>query len=234
MTQVAPHRICLDCETCTERSPIFAPLSNEDLALINKDRYSIEFNAGEIIVKQGTLGTKVLSLVNGLAKIYIEGYNKKNLLLSIVKPWDLIGGPGVHTDNKNHYSVSAITKSTVCFIDPNNFNEVLRRNCMFSELMIKHISQKTIVNFGKMVSLTQKQMHGRMADALLYLSEVVFLSTSFNMVISRQDLADLSGMSKDSGIRILKEFEKDKIISLEGRNLVIFDLNKLKDISATG
>ena len=85
-----------------------------------------------------------------------------------------------------------------------------------------------------MVSLTQKQMNGRMADAIIYLSEIVFNSSSFDMVISRQDLADLSGMSKDSAIRILKEFEKDKIVSLDGKKIDIPDINKLKDISATG
>jgi len=234
MTQIPPHRKCIDCETCTEKSPLFDPLSPEELALMNKDRYTVRFNAGEIIIKQGTSGTKVISLVDGLAKIYIEGFNNKNLLLAVAKPWGLIGGPGVHTDDKNHYSVSALTDTTVCFIDTKNFNEVLRNNCRFAELILKHISQKAIINFKKMVSLTQKQMNGRMADALLYLSEIVFNSNSFDMVISRQDLGDLSGMSKDSAIRIIKEFEKDSIISLDGKKIDIPDISKLKDISATG
>lgn len=234
MTQINPQRKCIDCETCTERSPLFDPLSQEELAIMNKDRYTVRFNAGEIIIKQGTTGTKIVSLVDGLAKIYIEGFNNKNLLLAVAKPWGLIGGPGIYTDNKNHYSVSALTDTTVCFIDTNNFNEVLRSNCRFAELMLKHISQKAIINFNKMVSLTQKQMNGRMADAILYLSEIVFKNSSFDMVISRQDLADLSGMSKDSAIRILKEFEKDKIILLEGKKIDIPDINKLKNISATG
>lgn len=234
MTQLQPSRKCIDCETCTERSPLFDPLSSEELALLNKDRYSIKFNAGEIILKQGTSGTKVISLVDGMAKIYLEGYNNKNLLLAIAKPWGIIGGPGIHTDNKNHYSISALIDTTVCFIDTDHFMEVLRKNSRFAELMLTHIAQKAIINFDKMVSLTQKQMNGRMADAIIYLTEKVFRSSSFDMVISRQDLADLSGMSKDSAIRILKEFEKDGIISLDGKKIDIPEIKKLKDISATG
>ncbi|UCG27813.1 MAG: Crp/Fnr family transcriptional regulator [Bacteroidales bacterium] len=225
---------CIDCEICTNRSNLFNDLSAEDLSLINKDRYSIRFNPREIIIKQGTSGTKVLSVVDGLAKLYIEGFNKKNLILAIAKPWEIIGGPGVHTDNRNHYSVSALVETTVCFIDRNNFNEVLMRNARFADAMIRHISYKTISNFDKLVSLTQKQMHGRMADALLYLSEVVFEGTKFNMLLSRQDLADLSGMSKDSAIRILKEFENDKIIQMDGKKLNIPNISRLKDISVTG
>jgi len=233
MTPLHLNRNCLDCATCTNRSPLFDPLSKNELALMNKDRYSIKFNKGEIIFKQGTIGTKVISLVDGLAKIYLECYNNKNLLLSIVKPKVLIGGPGIHTDNRNHYSVSALTNTTVCFIDTNNFNEVLRNNNKFSELVIKHLSLRTIINFDKIVSLTQKQMHGRMADALLYLSENIFERKSFDMVISRQDLADLSAMSKDSAIRILKEFKYEHIISVERNEIKISDINKLKNISIT-
>jgi CRP/FNR family transcriptional regulator len=234
MTKTSSFRKCVDCNTCTERSPLFNDLTTEELELMNKDRYTVKFNSGEIIIKQGTTGTKIISLVDGMAKIYIEGYNNKNLLLAITKPWGLIGGPGVHTDDKNHYSVSALTETTVCFINRENFNEVLKRNSKFASEMLRHISQKAIINFDKMVSLTQKQMNGRMADAIIYLSEIVFNSNSFDMVISRQDLADLSGMSKDSAIRILKEFEKDNIISLDGKKIEIPDVQKLKDISATG
>jgi CRP/FNR family transcriptional regulator len=85
-----------------------------------------------------------------------------------------------------------------------------------------------------MVSLTQKQMHGRMADGLLYLSKDFYDSESFDMHLSRQEIADITAMSKDSAIRILKDFERDGIIRLQGSKISILDADQLNDISLKG
>ena len=85
-----------------------------------------------------------------------------------------------------------------------------------------------------MVGLSQKQMHGRISDALIYLSEEIYETNKVNGEISRQDIADYTSMSKDSAIRILKEFERDSIIHLDGRTIEILDSKRLHDISQKG
>ncbi|MBA7546085.1 hypothetical protein ES705_38468 [subsurface metagenome] len=85
-----------------------------------------------------------------------------------------------------------------------------------------------------MVGLSQKQMHGRIADALIYLSEKIYPGSIIGEEISRQDMADYTSMSKDSAIRILKEFERDHIINLVGRNIEILSKERLHDISQRG
>jgi len=54
------------------------------------------------------------------------------------------------------------------------------------------------------------------------------------MTISRQDLADISGMSKESAIRILKEFKDEGILSIDGNVVHILNPQQLKQISQTG
>ena len=77
-------------------------------------------------------------------------------------------------------------------------------------------------------------MHGRMADGLLYLANGFYKSNSFFLQISRQDIADMTAMSKDSAIRILKELERDGIISLNGRKIEILDIEHLYELSEKG
>ena len=77
-------------------------------------------------------------------------------------------------------------------------------------------------------------MLGRMADGLLYLGNIFYKSSHFMLNLSRQDLADLTGMSKDSAIRILKEFEKDRIIALKGKEIKILNPEQLQSISRLG
>ena len=225
---------CLDCTECMHKAPFFESLSHEELELINKDRYSVHYKAGEMILKQGTSATHVLSLIGGEVKLYIEGIGDRNLLLNLLKPWALIGGPGVHVDKKIHYSAAALTDVTICFIDANHFRQVIEQNAVFSNALIGHISNRAVNMFHKLVSLTQKQMHGRMADGLLYLSQGFYKSKSFSLNISRQDMADMTAMSKDSAIRMLKEFERDGIISIKGRELQIKDMKQLVELSQKG
>jgi CRP/FNR family transcriptional regulator len=209
-------------------------LNEEETAILNNERYEVRFNAGENIVKQGTILTHITNLIVGFAKIYIEGYAGRNLLLNFAGPYSLMGGPGLYTDNRNHYTVTALEDSTVCFINAENFKKVLAMNNEFASHFLAHLNQKTIGCFQKMISLTQKQMHGRMADALLMLSEDIYKSTKFEIPLNRQDLADLTAMSKDSAIRVLKEFEKDGIAHIEGRTVFIDQIEALRDLSDHG
>ncbi len=84
------------------------------------------------------------------------------------------------------------------------------------------------------MGLSQKQMHGRIADALIYLSKEIYSSKVVGGEISRQDMADYTSMSKDSAIRILKEFERDEIIILDGKSIEILSDERLQEISQRG
>ena len=204
------------------------------MELINKDRYSVRFHPGEVILKQGTQANYFISIIEGFAKMYIEGYHDRNLVLDFIKPWSLIGSPGVHLNGKYRYSVVAIQETLVCFIDAGNFRKVLGMNGRFADLFIQICSFNYGRSLERMVGLSQKQMHGRIADALIYLSEEIYGKSIIGGEISRQDIADYTGMSKDSAIRILKEFERDSIINLEGRLIEILESRRLHDISLKG
>jgi CRP/FNR family transcriptional regulator len=234
MTVYQRSKLCLDCAECNKKSELFSLLNEEETAILNNERYEVRFNAGENIVKQGTILTHITNLIEGFAKVYIEGYSGRNLLLSFAGPYTLLGGPGLYTDNRNHYTVTALEDSTVCFINAENFKKVLALNPEFGRHFIAHLNQKTIGCFEKMISLTQKQMHGRMADALLMLSEEIYNSTRFDIPLNRQDLADMTAMSKDSAIRVLKEFEKDGIAYIKGRTVTIDQIEALRELSDHG
>jgi len=230
---MAKFELTHNCKDCNCKATIFRKLSDAELELLNENRFEVSFKAGEIMFKQGTPSPHFLCLTTGLAKIYIEGYGK-NLILGLVKPIEYIFGPGTYVDNRHHYSASAVEDSTACLVDVNTYKQLIRENPDFAEEFIKRVSQQSIFNFEQVISLTQKQMHGRIADALFYLSEKIYCQNPFEMNISRQDLADLSGMSKESAIRILKEFKEEGILHVEGNTFFIQNQKQLRQISETG
>jgi len=85
-----------------------------------------------------------------------------------------------------------------------------------------------------MASLTQKQMNGRVADALIYLSENIFKSNAFEMILSRKDLAEFTGMSTMSVVRTLKDLKNEGIIKDEKGKIDIKNTELLKKISQSG
>ncbi|MBK9291898.1 MAG: Crp/Fnr family transcriptional regulator [Bacteroidetes bacterium] len=222
---------CIDCEKCSNKSPLFQLLSQEELRVMNSGRFELRFNKGETIVKQGTHATHLVSLTGGMAKLYIEGFGNKNLLLDLLQPWRLFGGPGLFTDSKYHYSVAAITEATACFIPIDNLRQVIRTNPDFAEGIIRHCNYNSVNNFERMVSLTQKQMHGRLADVLLYLSDKVFRNDRFVLPINRNELGEMSNMTKESVTRILKELENDGVIALNTKQINILNKAALEDLS---
>jgi CRP/FNR family transcriptional regulator len=114
------------------------------------------------------------------------------------------------------------------------FKSLIRSNPDFAESFIKKVSLLAILNFNQFISLTQKQMPGRIADVIIYLREKIYESNPFTTALSRQDLADMSGMSKESAIRILKDFKDEGIIRVEGNHFEIINNDHLYKISQTG
>ena len=222
------------CKGCEFKSPLFCYLTDEDLSHVEKNKITVLFKKGETIRKQGTYMSHVISVNSGLAKLYLEGIEQRNAIIRIVKPTNFIGGPGIYLDQRHHFTVTALTDTTVCFIELSVFKEIIDSNRVFANEFMKDFSKSILSVYNRLLSLTQKQMPGRMADTLIYLFEEIFESPKFIMYLSRQDISELSGMSKDSAVKILREFQNDRIINLTENEMEILDTEALHRISRTG
>jgi CRP/FNR family transcriptional regulator len=99
---------------------------------------------------------------------------------------------------------------------------------------MRDFSRNVLEIYGRLLFLTQKQMSGRMADTLIYLFNEVFQSSKFTLYLSKEDMADLSGMSKESAIKVLREFQKDGIIHMNNNEIELLDFASLQKISKLG
>lgn len=224
----------MSCLNCSCKSSLFCFLNHEELELVEKNRLNVIFKPGETIRKQGTQMTHVISVNSGMAKLYLEGIENRNAILRVVRPTSFIGGPGIYLDQMHHYTVMAMMESSVCFIDLKAFKEIMRRNSRFAEEFMKDFSRNTLNVYNRLIYLTQKQMPGRMADSLLYLFEEIFESDHFPMLLTKQDLADLSAMSRESAVKILRSFEHDGLIRFDEKELRLLDRESLKRVSRIG
>jgi CRP/FNR family transcriptional regulator len=223
-----------NCENCTKRWKNFKHLTKTELQTINENRYEATFKPGEIMLKQGSPTSNALFMSGGLAKTYIEGINGKNFITGIALPGRLILGPGAYVNSRHTYSVSAITAVHACFISFDIFRQIVRVNGAFAESLLEDISAKSQKTMIHMVNLAQKRMSGRLAEALLYFADEVFKSDEYDMILSRQELGEMTTMAKECVVRILKELEDSKVIYSDSSKIKILDRKKLIEISEKG
>jgi CRP-like cAMP-binding protein len=115
-------------------------------------------------------------------------------------------GPGAYVNSRHTYSVSAITAVQACFISFEIFKYLVKVNGDFAESLLEDISAKALRSHMKMVSLAQKKMPGRLAEALIYFANDIFHSDNFDMILSRQELGEMTNRRRKV-VRILKEME---------------------------
>lgn len=222
-----------NCVTCPLKCDMFKKLSDEELNEINCIRLDATFKPGELIIKQGAPTNHIVFLVRGLVKVFMEGYEGKNVILSIVKPTQFVSGPELFYNNTAIYSVSALKESKCCYVSDKLFKKLISENSQFASEFISEFSRRSINTLHQMVSLTQKKMNGRVAEGILYLSKV-FESDRFDMVLTKQEFADLTAMARESAIRILHQFHNEELIELNGSEIHILERKKLMQVSELG
>ena len=85
----------------------------------------------------------------------------------------------------------------------------------------------------KIISLNQKQIRGRIAENLIYLSEFHH-SHRFSVCLTRKEIGEMAAISEENTVRLLTEFSREKIIATKGRDIEILDMPLLKKISEVG
>jgi len=222
------------CTVYNNKESCFDQLTPEEQILVENSKVSLTYKKGETVCKQGAFASHIIFLKEGLAKVYLEG-KSKNLILKIAPPGNLIGLPCIYKGN-NIFLYSAVTyiDSEVELIDIELFKSLIMQNPKFAFRIINILNENTVQTYGRFHCFTNKQMHGRVADILLCLSQRIFKNDSFNLPLTRSDLAELTGMSTESVIRVMKDFKDDKLINFEGKDIELQNIEMLIKISELG
>lgn len=239
-----PKDDCINCtkgKNCCSRScfveneaNIFKHLSEEELEFLVDEKQQIFYNEGETIIKQNTTSTFAVCINSGYAKVYVEGDKGKNLIVKIVGKGDFISGGGLFNGNVQHFTISALSEVKCCLIDASKLTKLFSENNNFAiELLRNHTKQNNYL-LSRMVTLTQKYMPGRVADTLLYLKNEIYGSNPIHTKLTRQELAEMSNMTKESLVRIFQQFKESKLIKTQGNVIEILDENSLIAISKNG
>jgi CRP/FNR family transcriptional regulator len=167
-------------------------------------------------------------------KFNYENEFEKNLILTIVDSPRLLGGINVFNDELNMFSITAIDECEACLIDINVLKNLALKNSALALRLMEFTTsmfRDSILNF---ISLAHKQVSGRVADILIYLSEKIYKSNKFILTLTRKELSEFAGCSQENIINTLTRFHKDGIICSNVKIIEILDMTRLAEISRFG
>jgi CRP-like cAMP-binding protein len=219
---------------CDIQAPCFQELLPEEIKLVQQERTQVLFRKGDSLTKQGTFGSYILFIVNGYVKQYIEGDGQKDYNLRIIKPGEFVGLSIVFSGNTFNYSSVAMTECRAFLIEKQAVSSLVKKNGSFGFSIIRRYCELNTRLFNSLNSVIFHQMNGRLAETLLYIDGFRNDNPEIFQLLSRKDIADFAGISMESGVKLLKSFEKDGLIELHEKDIRIMDHNKLEEISRRG
>jgi CRP-like cAMP-binding protein len=227
------YLIKTNCKDCYASSKCFIQRTKNAEEFYKLEKSHISYRKGETIIKEGVHVTNIFYVIDGLVKVYIESPDK-NIIIKLLHSDDFIGLTSLFGDDTYYFSASALKETRICSIDREGIKDLITRCCDFSRELSNWYCKNYNIMLTKCLNLGLRQLNGKLANTLLYLNREEFKGIDIFSYISRKDLAELSGMSVESVVRILSEFKDEKIIELKGKKIEIKDLERLKIINQKG
>ena len=222
------------CGECGFRSTVFNCLSGDQLELLSHGKDLIKAKKGNVIVKQGDKVVDFIFLRIGLAKLTRISSDGKEQLVGIARPKDFVGLLSLFSSPIHQYSIIALEDSEFCVVEFDLINRLVKESGQFAFSLLQKISQVSDMLLSTKLDIDNRQLRGRIAFILSLFSKDVYDSNTFNLPISRKEIGELIDMRVENVVRILSEFRKDKIISIEGTTIEILQPDKLEWIKNHG
>ncbi len=214
--------------------PTFGVLTEQQIAFINKNSYAVHHKTGEVIFMQERPASQLIYVKSGLLKLFKEIESEKEIILNIISAEQFTGLTSVFYTSLNPFSASSIEEGELIFTNASAIREVVEENGKYALNLMNILSSQVVNLVERLITLTKKQVPGRIAEILLFFSKKIYLSHGFTLPLSRNEIASYVQTSKESVSRTLAEFKNDRIIELDDKNVVLKSLELLEILNKMG
>ena len=184
------------------------------------------FKKGDRLFYEDGIPTGVFYITAGKAKKYKTVIGDQEQIFYIYREGDLLGYHALLSDERYQDSCEALEHLTVQFISKENFLELLSEIPSLKAAVIKNMAHEFGVLANTISVLAQKSQIPRVALFLLILNNRY---NGLGITLSRQDLSNLIGATRESVGRILKEFKDDGLIKIRSKKIFLTDLPGIID-----
>ncbi len=216
---------------------IWSILTMDEKHLITDNFVIHNFKKNQIIYAEKDDPQYLWTLMKGKVKLFKDGIGGRQQILRLYRPIQYFGYRSYFAREQYVSSAAALEPSTLGAIPMKLVEELINQNRQLAWFFIHELSRHLGGSDTKIVTLTQKHIRGRLAEALILMLENYGYEAdgqTLNIFMAREDLANLSNMTTSNAIRTLSAFVQEKIIVVDGRRIKIVDEQTLRNISKFG
>ena len=216
---------------------IWTVLSADEKHLVASNFEIRQFRKNHIIYAERDEPEFLWCLLQGKVKLYKGGFGGRQQILRLYHPIEYFGYRAFFAGEPYVSTASAFEQSTLGAIPLALVKELIDENRDVAWFFIHELSKHLGGSDEKIVSLTQKHIRGRLAEALLLLLKNYGYENdgqTLSICMAREDIANMSNMTTSNAIRTLSAFAQEHIITVDGRRIKIIDESALRNISKFG
>jgi CRP-like cAMP-binding protein len=224
-----------DVEDAIRRTSMFKRLSQDDrthLAAVSRLK---SYAKGDRIFGEGDASEFFSVVVSGRVKIVKMTPAGKDVILEIFGTGDPFGAVAAYEGRPFPASAIAL-EDTVCLITPRvSFFSLLEKHPSLVRGLLLGLTQRLVELTNRLTELSGSRVEARLARLFLKLAENMGRpspdGTAIPMALSRQELADLTGTTIETCIRVMSRWGKDDIVRTDKDGFVLVDKNALEELA---
>ena len=218
------------------RVAIFRRMSPEDRARIAAVSRIKQYERGDTVFAEGDAPDEFVTVLSGHVKVYKQTPAGKDVILEIFGPGDPLGAIAVYEGREYPASAAAMEPSLCLLVERQAFFRLLEQHPTLVRGLLSGMSIRMLELTNRLAELTGGHVDARFARMFLKLADQIGKpdrgGTFIPMALSRQELADLTGTTIETCIRIMSRWGKDDLLRTERDGFVLVDRATLEQIGA--
>jgi len=226
---------CNNCSECPQFDvSMFGDLDGQSLDKLDDIKKTLYVKKGSHVFREGAMPKGLFCIRSGKVKLVQMGSDGKDQIVQMLKSGDVLGHRAIFGNDVHASTAEALEDSKICYFPRNLFYDLVEQNrkliLKFANLLACELKEAE----RKITNTAQQSVLVRISESLILLIEkygVDVNSKVLNIQITREDIANIAGTTRESATRSLSKLRDLGIIELSGKNIVITDENKLLAIT---
>lgn len=225
-----------EIEAVLRTTPVFRKLAPDDRATIARSASLRKYQKGETIFEQDTPGDAFYTIASGRVKIFKMLPTGKDMILEVFGAGDPLGAIAAY-DGRPFPASAVALEETVCVIIPRQtFFTLLESHPSLVRGLLLGMTIRLVELTNRLAELSGTRIEPRFARLFLKLASDMGQArgggTFIPLVLSRQELADMTGTTIETAIRIMSRWGKQDIVRTEKDGFLVVDRARLEDAAA--
>ena len=210
---------------------LFKGLTVEQLDAIARIVSDKEYKKGQIIFSEGDEGEGFYLVISGRVKVYKLSPEGKEQIMHIFGPGKPFAEVPVFGGSCYPANAEAMDRCNLFFFPKKDFISLIKANPSLAMNMLASLSQR-LKQFSHLIeTLSLKEVPGRLAAYLLYLSDKNGSMDEFKLDIAKSQLASLLGTIPETLSRIFAKMGSKELVRINGPEITILDRTGLEDLA---